>query len=336
MEIKFKTWMLVLVLGLVTSIGALGKVTYSSWKLRDVNEQLNKELMKANLEIGRAKTEFGDANKYIKSLEEKVQEEIKARDAIVTRIGWFQGQLKIAKQIIKAKKTDQKIVYIDREITIEKDMPFPNFERGMLYQATGPKSLMVLGRIGQKFEDHRLKLHVIIEPRPNKELRVPVSVGYDLSIGLRGELAETYTPSGAVNHYLTLWELKDGKKIGKIGLTEFKVIVNDQRKSHFMLAPHLDIGITPHWQLIAKEFRTGGSFGLSALGFGITKNDLSWRFLRLSLEVQKNLGWGFTPVLFNLGSTGIIPLISNIWLGPNVMWFINDRWATGLFLGGVI
>lgn len=336
MEIKFKTWLIILVIGFVTSLGALGKVSWNTHQLRKVNSQLNTQLMQANLEIGRAKTEFGDAEKYIKSLEEKVQEEINLREATITRVGWFRGQLQIAKKIIKAQKTDQKIVYIDREIFIEKDTPIPLFKRGMLYQATGPKSLMILGTIDQKFMDKRMRIHVIVEPTPNDELRIPINVGYELRMNFRGELVETLLPSGGINHYLNVWETIDGKDTNKIELTEFKVIVKDPRKSHFMWTPHLDIGITPHWEMLAREFRTGGSFGLSFFGLGITKNDLSWRFLRLSLEIQKDIGLGFSPVLVNLGSTGIIPLVSNIYLGPNVVYFIKEGWAAGIFLGGVI
>lgn len=330
-----KTVVILLTVGLLYSFALLGKTSYTSMQLRNANAKLNEELMQAELEIGRAKTKFGNANKYIKTLEKKVQDEIKERDAAITRVGWFEGQLKTANKIIKGQKKDQKIVYIDREVLIEPTNTVPKFERGMLYQAIGPKSLIMLGRVDQKFQDHRLKLHVIIEPTPNAALRIPVNVGYELSVNLLGELVETLLPSGGINHYLTLWETKDKEKLGKVLLQDFQVVVNDQRKLHFMFVPRLDIGITPFWNLINDSFDAGGSFGVSVLGVGLTKKDLSWRFLRLSLEVKNDIGLGFSPFVFNVGSLAS-PILTNVWIGPNLVWFVNNGIVPGLFLGGII
>lgn len=332
MQINFKVWLVALFLGLAVSMGALGKVVHTNWKLKTTTAKLNKELMQANLDIGRAKTEFGNAKKHIKSLREEVQKEIKARDAAITRIGWFQGQLKIAKKIINSQKKDEKIIYVDREVI--KACGDQKYQVGQLYQATSDKELRPISTILTTNKDHRLTIQTLVTSIPNKELRIPIQNRYQLHMSFRGELAETLLPDGGRNFYLNIYETNNGKDVQRMEFDKLKVIINDTRRGHFMFVPHLDINIVPFWDLIAKEFRTGGSFGLSTFGFGLTKNDLSWRFLRLSLEVQSHPGVGITPVLFNLGSTGVIPLISDLYTGPVISWYpFTHRFSIGLSLG---
>src|SRR5688572_27558057 len=72
----------------------LGKVWLQNRSLGQANTQLNAELMQANLEIGRAKSQWGEAQRYLKDLNKEIQDEIKLRDAHLTRIGQLEAELK--------------------------------------------------------------------------------------------------------------------------------------------------------------------------------------------------------------------------------------------------
>lgn len=326
---KFLKIQYVLYVMLGLALFTAGKLAYNNYKIRAITSKLNQELTEAKLEIGRAKTEFGNAEKYIKTLEEKVQQEIKARKAAITRIGWFKGRLKIARKNLKSKKGNTE--YIDKPIIIKGK---PLYKTGMIYQALSPRKLVPVRRVDRYFADHRLQAQVSILPKPNLGLDIPTSLQYQLTLSFRGELAETLLPSGGRNFYLNIFETFQGKDLGKVELSELKVIVKDERKPHFMWTPHLDVGVLPFFRLKAKELRAGGSVGISLFGFGLTKNDLSWRFLRLSTDIQESIGAGLSPVVVNLGQA--LPLVSNIWLSPHFSYFINRGSSLGLFLGGVL
>ena len=77
----------VLTLGLVLCGGLVVKMKLDKLHAEEVSSELNKKLMEANLEIGRAESEFGDASQHIKHLEKHLKKEIKERNALLTRYG---------------------------------------------------------------------------------------------------------------------------------------------------------------------------------------------------------------------------------------------------------
>src|SRR3990167_8254891 len=83
-----------IIIGLLILAGSLlVKVHLQSRELVSNNHTLNEELMRANLELGRARTQFGNANSYINELDNKLQKEIKERKAAITRIGQLEAIL---------------------------------------------------------------------------------------------------------------------------------------------------------------------------------------------------------------------------------------------------
>ena len=74
-----KLMTILLVTALLVSVGLLFKTGCQQQDLQSANDQLNRELMQSDLELGRALTKFGDAEDYISELDSKVKEEIKAR-----------------------------------------------------------------------------------------------------------------------------------------------------------------------------------------------------------------------------------------------------------------
>lgn len=312
-----------LVFNLAFSVGLIVKVAWDDNKANKVNTQLTQELMEANLEIGKAKTTFGDAKKMIKKLQKQLAKEIKSNSEIVDAYGILEAEYKAE----KAKKSSAHVVYKDNVLDIPSDT---GVAPGLLYQARSKDKLALVEKIEGGYEDLRLKAKCEFSPEEGK-LAIPFNFSYKLHIKFSGELVKTHTNSGAINYYMNLFEVDgDGKKLGKLELKSFTVTTIDKRAPEFFLiAPHLDIsamaavgkGLKPQW---------GAAVGISLMGYGLTKNDLSWRFLNASIDIGSSLGVGFTPAQYNLGQ--LIPLISNLWIGPHVGFNIDQDW----YLGGVI
>ncbi len=309
---------------LAAVVGFTGWNAWQKGQLRVANAQLNNQLMKANLDLGRAETQFGDAQKKLGLLDDELQASIKARNESLTMYGTL-----LAKYNAKG---EGKTVYLPGateviEVPVESDMKFHLYN---FYWAETEKTLRDLGAaMPSGFEDHRVFIKTALFTDTTGE--ITFGYNYELKLKLLGELVQTTTESGSVNHYLTMWELDDqGKKVGKFQLTKFDVVVNDNRVGKFFwFAPHLDLGIVGGFD---GQPVLGGSVGVSLSGYGYTKNDLSFRFARVGMTLAENPGLELSPVLFNLG--GPIPLVSNIWIGPAATF--NGKWGGALLLNVVL
>lgn len=319
--------LIALVVALAAALGLLGKVAWDKRELNQANSVLNEQLMQSKLEIGRANTKFGDAQAYAGELEKALEEEIKARNAEITRY----GKLTASYEVLKKLKGNGQVVYVQGP-KVKGD----KFEAGKMYVALDPRTLVPVQVLKSDYKDFRLDASCIFIPAAGEPGSIPFQFVYRLHLKFTGELVETITPSGAVNHYFNLWEINEAnEKIARLKITDFNTIVNNQTVPHFhWWAPHLDVGVLLGMQ--GTKFRTGGSLGVSFMGYGLTKNDLAWRFPRLSMDLSGSAGIGLTPVQHNLGE--YIPLISNLWLGPHATYLlrVDRRWMLGFLLSGVL
>ena len=317
---KINITLVLLVIALAAVSGLLGKIAWDRRELNRVNNELNEQLMQSKLEIGRAWTQFGDAQSYATKLQKSLQDEINAKNAEITRY----GELKVKYETLQNQ-------HIPGQVIIVTGDPTTQFNTGMWYQAVDEKTLVPMNQITAIFGDFRLDATCLITPEHKNDL------SYKLHLSFTGELVETITPSGAINHYVNLWEIDEkGNKLDKLTLIDYKVVVDDQRKSHFhWWVPHVDIALIMGASGEGK-FEYGGSFGITFMGYGLNKNTLTWKFPRLSMDLTKKAGIGLTPILYNLGET--IPLISNLWIGPHFSYALNkDReWMLGLILGATL
>jgi hypothetical protein len=324
----YKALLAALFIALLTVGALLGKVACNKFELEDANAALNQQLMQANLELGRAHTEFGDANDYIDELEQGIQDEIAEREAIATRYGELEAKLSAS----GSSKSESIIKYLPGEpIFVPAHL---GLEPGSMYLAESESELSRLAWIKGKHDDFRIHidcmaLGVMVEGI------IPMKIDYTFDLRIKGVFAETLTPSGAVNHYLTLTELDDeGNEVGKLKLEKFDMIVNDQREAQwYWWAPHVDIGAFGGYHTMMKP-GFGGSLGFSVMGYGLTENDLSWRVLRVSADVSDTFGFGLTPGMYNLGE--LIPLVSNIWIGPHVIFNVDGTQIVGIWIGAVL
>jgi hypothetical protein len=319
-----------LLVALAAALGLLGKLGYSNYQLRQAQSQINSELMQAKLEVGRAHTQLGDANSKLGDLSSDLQKEVTALKASVTRYAELEADYKV----LQKQKGKTTIEYLPGD-PIEVPCPDVTFIRGLLYEAITEHTMAPIRSLAANLKDDRLDVVCMIEPYPNTGRDIPFRVGYSLHFKLKGHLIETRTASGAINHFIELYEVdNNGKEVGKMELTKFDVTVQDETLPHFMWwAPHVDVGILGGYST-RPGFATGGSIGLSAMGYGRTNNDLTWRFVRISLDLSTNAGIGLTPVLYNIGDP--LPLVSNIWVGPHLMYGFQQEALLGVFLGGVL
>lgn len=114
--------------------------------------------------------------------------------------------------------------------------------------------------------------------------------------------------------------------------SEFRqVIESTVPKAKFHIwAPHVDIAIAGGYKYIA------GELGFSAMAYGPTKDDNTWRFVRVSLAgTVDDILVFFTPASYNLGK--VIPLLSDLWIGGEVGYgLLNQRISGGVSLGSTL
>jgi len=311
---------------LAISVGLAGKVLWDKYQLGELNTTLNAQLMEANLELGKAGTQFGDAQDYINLLQKDLQKHIKDNDEILTRYGELEAEYTAVVDNVPATET----VYVEGP-TIEVPIEL-NLTRGMLYQAITSQVLAEIPKIFSIYEDHRVSIGCAVRSRPNRDRKIPVFISYALKLKIRGQIVEARTASGAVNYYLNLFELDhEGNDVGKFKLTKFDVVVQKPgEKQFFWFAPYLDLGGSIGIDTDVS-FSASLSAGVSFMGYGHTKNDLSWRFLHLGAELSNDsIGLSFAPAQWNIGD--VIPLVRNLWIAPQGAIFTDGRKSLGLQL----
>ena len=327
---KNKRISILLTTALTASLGLLGKAGCDRHNLASVNDQLNEQLMQANLEVGRGHTEFGNAEKYIGELEGRIQDDIKERDGQLELYAQLEAKYKVSQKDLKLKTvvTRAKIV-----VTIPTEGP--DFDPGRYYLAVDSKTLEMIYSFDGSYSNDRIWIHTLLnlagaEPK--------WSFDYDFKTKLQLTFVESHLPSGAVNHYATLKELdENGKTLQILPLDKFEVVVQKpEDKQWFWWAPHIDIGGLVSMKLTPLSSLVGGSIGFSPFGYGRTINDLDWRVLRVSLDLVDRLpAVGLTPVAYNIGQ--FIPVVSDVWIGLHYSFSPLDQMhGIGIFFGTVL
>ena len=305
----------------LSSMGLLGKFGCDSAKK---NADLLTQISQGDLALGRATTELTDAKIKIDNLSKQVQKDIKDKNEQITKYAQLEAEYKT----IKSQNGNATIVLGDTT-TCGTQM-----SAGNIYIATDNK-LIAVKSLQDTLIDNRLSITCGITPQANKDNKVPMSIAYNLDLKLRGELVETRTPDGIVNNYLNLYEIDKvtGKDVNKFELTKFTVSQKDLTAPHMMWwDPRLDLAISLGAQGISPA--AGFSIGMSISGYGSTKEDLSWRFARLSLGLDnKDPAIGLVPALYNVARLFDSTLVRNIWLAPGVSYSIHGAFLLGVFVG---
>ena len=144
--------------------------------------------------------------------------------------------------------------------------------------------------------------------------------------------------NGTITNYAEMTLSSNGKTIPiNIDSANFKEIrpVGNQM---FWFDPHLDFGLG--WS--TNTF--GPELGVSLSGYGITKNDLIFRGPEIGVGFSWNNNnatntqsktWAFVePIEFNVGR--YLPLLSNVWMGPEVTVPFSTNVTNSLGYGAAI
>jgi len=301
-----------------------GKTLYDKWQIKHLNNELNQQLMQANLELGKAYSEFGNAQNKIKELDEELKNTIKKNKELLT----MYGELELEYNVIVNQKPE--VIYVDGPtIVVPADL---DLEPGLLYEAIEGNKIVELKKLSSEHSDFRLSIACMFEPYPNIHRDIPAKISYDLHMRFQGQLVQSIAPSGAVNHYFNLYEINDkGERVAKMTLDKFEVVVQKPKdKSFSWWNPKLDLGFFLGGTTSLK-FASGATIGMSIMSYGLTKNDLDFRFIRFGIDLSyEAIGLSFSPVAYNVGN--FIPIISNLWIGPYLGTTLNMGSSLGLQL----
>ena len=281
------------------------------------------KLIDADLKLGRAATTLVDQKQLhkekLKDLTGFIKSAIEKNNELVVKYGELEAKYSVE---LKRKKTITTVIYKDRTEIVNIDLPknkmFMHLDSGEYKEVTSLK---------YNYKDFRIDINGDV---------LTNTVGYKLHQTFKGKLLETKTKDNKSSFYFQLFELDDKKKeVATLSLSSFNVFQTANgtyTKQIQWWNPKLDlsIGSVLNTDLKVKWI---GMLGISCLSYGLTKNDLTWRFLHFTAGIgEEVLSLNFTPVLYNIGEP--LPLVSNLWIGPNIGYnFLQQNSHFGLGLG---
>lgn len=290
---KYYPWLILIVVVILMTI-------WSAKKQHDLQELItvkNEELMKGNLELGRANTKFADASKMLSQLSGQIQKEIKDREAVVNLYAVLEAKYQAEKKKVKTVTT---VVYKDRTVDHQIDLP-----KNKLFVRTDDGQYKEITSLLYSYNDFRITI---------QGDAIDETISYKLHQKFRVKFVETTLPTGARNHYAEIYELDDkGKDVGKLSLEKFDVIRSNELPNRWMwFNPKLDLqfGAGSNQYL---GFSWAADLGVSFSSYGKTPDDIFIRLFRVGAGLTRNgFELSFSPVSYNLGKD--LPLISNLWL----------------------
>jgi hypothetical protein len=324
MTIKTTVILVLVGVGVLASAGVYG--WYRVRQAEQANGKLNDQLQQAQLDIGKAHTELGNAQSQAKKDSDADLDVIKARDETITQY---------AKLIAayKAQGGGSDVAPTPSGTPVDNTEPLIP---GQLYIAQSPSLLQLYSLpMSLNYSDFRLDAITTLGVKQSgSAYSLTADTKYNLHLKIMAQLVTTIGETGAVNNYANVFEVDDkGNKLGKFELTSFEAVVQDQRKAKFTwFNPRLDLGLMGT-AFGLHNYAWGGSLGVSLASYGLSNNDCSWRFLRLGLDLyEKNVGFEVEPFMWNFAR--YLPLISNLWLGPGVTYGLGS--GQGFGLGGIL
>jgi hypothetical protein len=275
-----------------------------------------KELMKAQLDLGKAETEKGNAQKELKKADQEIQDWIKKYGGKAEQVGFFSGKYDAVVKLGLGEKI--KLVYVPGSSSTvylpgaSGTVEVSNMGEAIWIDTDGDgQPDQKTNQITLKYKDYRIDITVDVL----KNL-----FSYNLHQKFTGEWVEAILPNGAVTHFMKIYELDDkGQKVNPIELTDFKVTIEDKTngKKHFYAwDPQIDFALSASTSN-RLHMLTGTEIGFSMMGYGKTKDDNDWRFIRFAVGATKGgYSGNFSPVCYNIGKP--LPIIKDLLMCPTV------------------
>ena len=323
MTLKTKAILVLAGVGVLSSAGVY--VWYKVRQMSQINGKLNDQLQQAQLDIGKAHTELGNAQDQAKKDHDADLDVIKAREETITQYAKLIAEY-------QAHGGGGDVAPTPNGTPVDNTTAFIP---GQMYVAQSDKLLQPYSLpMSLNYSDFRLDAITTLGVKQiGSVYSLTADTKYDLHLKIMAQLVTTIGKTGDVNNYANVFEVDDkGNKLGKFELTSFEAVVDDQRKAKFTwFNPKLDLGIMGA-AFGLRNYAWGGSVGVSLASYGLTENDCTWRFLRLGVDLyQKNVGLEVEPFMWNFAH--FLPLVSNLWIGPGIMYGFGGQ---GFGVGGTL
>jgi len=134
-------------------------------------------------------------------------------------------------------------------------------------------------------------------------------------VGERGGGGLIFYHTASVNN-----KVRGTKKDLSITTSEYKQALKS--KEFFWWAPVIDLNLVAGVSLSTLDLATCGEIGFSMMGYGKDKDTLDWRFLHVGAGAGTGWFLTFAPGKYNIARH--LPLLTNIWIGVDGLWQINE------------
>ena len=321
-----------IIVALVLICGALTWWGITQYKIvvdsQDIVKQTQKQLMEKDVELGKAKTEFGNAQAELKKMSDDWQQWIKEHGGKAEDVAYWRARYETA---VSGAKGDK----------IEINIPPAKVTHGSPGVATGSCPLPVTNNIATVDHVDSLGKYIwldrVNDGNPDtktdrvvlsyKDYRVDITVdalqnlfSYVLHQNFEGEFVKAVTREGAVVHFLRMWEVDDkGKRVKKIDIPDFRVVTElpeGYKSRFFWWNPKIDAGVNFG---VSSRLQSAAApeFGFSVATKGKTKDDSDWRFIRFSVAQNRNqIVFNFSPACWNDAKK--LPLLEKLYVCPTI------------------
>jgi len=296
--------------------------------LRNSLNNQNDYITSKEKELGKALTEIKTQKELNKvNINNDLKTFIKERNLLVQKVGKLEAELKTSKD----GKTTIKIVY--KNIPTSSNNTNKNlFNKNTLYKSNKDGTeLKELEKLDIMYTDFRIDLDAEV---------IKQTINYKLHQRFNGEMIETLDKENKrIDTFLTLNELDENDKVvAKLKLNNFKIFTLSQepRKEFNWFNPKLDLQVGV--SLLNSSASLFADTGISIMSYGLTKDDIEFRFIRFGLlgYTSNEFLFSFSPIQYNIGKIESIPLISNLWITPSYLYKVNtNRHSIGLGLSVV-
>jgi hypothetical protein len=292
--------------GLLSLIGLSSYLGYKSYELIKITRLLNEKLQEANLEIGKAQTEITKKDISMKDLSNELQKVLKNNKELVVKYNEIVALYNASGHGNSNNSTTSDTIHSNDNL----------FDIGHIYLAISKNDILNFNPpVKFKFQDYHLNSDISLLSNQDQLF---LDVSYQLNLRLSIKQIETISKTGARNNYIELYELDNNdKEINKLKLTKFISVIKDDRTKQFHFWNlKLDFSAATWFD---TQFNYGASLGITPFSYGLTTNDLAYKFARFGfLFSSQKFSLNFSPIEWNAASH--LPILSNLWLYPFISY----------------
>lgn len=307
----------------IISLSIIGYLSIMVYTLRKRIDSIPAISTNQNNKIGEADIVIGDLHNKIVSLESDLQKKVKDLNASLDTIVGLKFQLQSSNKEVVNPTT--KVVWKDKEVIVK--VPI-DIEPGKLFTKSQDGKIHEITSMKVSYKDFRIDIDA-------EALSKTVEYNLHQKFSLKIVKIKKENSSG---YLANLSEIDNTGKIvstGKIDSFEVSEVPAEKlTKKMFWWNPKLDIGIAGLFNL--SQATWGADVGISIATYGLTKDDVSWKFGRVGIGINKdtNAYINIVPAQYNIAKH--LPLVSNIFVGPSYNFIPNGSSFIGVNIGAIL